>query len=360
MRNISICIITKNECKRLERCLKAAKHTGFELVVVDTGSEDDTVSMAKKYTDSVYFFQWISDFAAAKNYAASRAKNDMVFIIDSDEYLRQQEDEAVDRICTLISQNSDNVGRMKRINRVLQKDSETEYTDLTNRIFDRRKYCFKGAIHEQLVRGNVFTGPDERDENYSIYETGFIADHDGYIGTKEEIRAKANRNATLLLKELQEKPEDTYLLYQTGKAYFLAEEYERAVEFFEKATCYELEPGLEYVIDLIETYGYALLECDRADVAILLESVENEFGNSSDFRFMMGLVYMNNALFDKAVTSFLKAAELKNAKMKGVDSYMAYYNVGVIYECLGEIVKAKDFYKKCGDYEPAEKRLSSI
>lgn len=359
MKNISICIITKNECERLERCLRAAKNTGFELVVVDTGSNDGTVEMAKKYTDSVYFFEWIADFAAAKNFAASKAINDMVFILDSDEYLRPLDSVLLDRICTRIWTQREHVGRMRRINQVQQKNGQTEYTDFTNRIFDRRKYCFKGAIHEQLVRGNVFTGPDSADEIYEIYEAGFIADHDGYVGTPEQIKAKANRNASMLLKELEENPEDIYLLYQAGKAYFLAEDFEKSAYYLGKALEYEVEPELEYVIDLVETYGYALLESDRADVAILLESVEQEFGNSSDFRFMMGLVYMNNALFEKAIDSFLKATKVGKGKMKGVDSYMAYYNIGVVYECLGELSKAREFYEQCGDYEPAIKRLNS-
>jgi len=87
--DISICIITKNECEKLEKCLKNASFLGFEIVVVDTGSSDDTIDMASKYTDSIYHFKWIDDFAAAKNYAAKMARNNLVMILDSDEYICQ-------------------------------------------------------------------------------------------------------------------------------------------------------------------------------------------------------------------------------------------------------------------------------
>ena len=57
--NISICIITKNEASNLEECLKCASKYPFELVVVDTGSSDNSVEVAKKYTDKVFYFEFI-------------------------------------------------------------------------------------------------------------------------------------------------------------------------------------------------------------------------------------------------------------------------------------------------------------
>lgn len=58
----------------------------------------------------------------------------------------------------------------------------------------------------------------------------------------------------------------------------------------------------------------------------------------------MGLIYMNNEMFDEAVAEFLKATEYKECRNMGVNSYLAFYNAGVIYECCGMIVKAKERY----------------
>lgn len=74
----------------------------------------------------------------------------------------------------------------------------------------------------------------------------------------------------------------------------------------------------------------------------------------------MGLIYMNNAMFDAAVGEFLKAVRHRDCRMARVNSYAAYYNVGVIYECLGKISEAKYYYQKCGSCEPAKKRLRLI
>ena len=82
--NISVCIITKNEANYLRECLSCLKKYPFEIVVTDTGSEDDSVSVAKEYTNKVFFYEWSNDFSAARNYCVAQATNDMVMIVDTE------------------------------------------------------------------------------------------------------------------------------------------------------------------------------------------------------------------------------------------------------------------------------------
>lgn len=132
------------------------------------------------------------------------------------------------------------------------------------------------------------------------------------------------------------------------------------VIYFCRGLSYDLNPKLEYVIDMVETYGYALINSGQAETALFFENIYEEFGNSADFQFLMGLIYMNNARFEEAVQEFLKAVKHKTCRNQGTNSYAAYYNIGVIYECLGDGDKAREYYWKCGDYEPARKRLEVI
>lgn len=391
---LSICIICKNEEKNIRKCLSSYVKTGFELIVVDTGSTDHTKEIAMQYTTTVYDFKWCDDFAAAKNFAISKASNDIVMIIDSDEFL-----EKID-VCGLeqpIKENPNRVGRIQRRN-VFHRDGEAkENREWINRIFSRHKFHYEGRIHEQVV-------PIDGTENYDTYQVPITILHSGYDLPKDERRRKAERNINLLNLELQElvlKNKDVisipseqfelndslscvkrlsevlvsddesthrlqkddripYVLYQLGKGYYMAGDYKNACNYFECSLYFDLNPKLEYVIDMVETYGYALINSGQARQALFMEGIYDEFGAAADFKFLMGLIYMNNEMYKEAVGEFEKATRMPDGRTVGTNSYLANYNIGVIYECLGECEKAKEFYKKCGNYESAHKRLAKL
>ncbi len=85
MVEISCCMIVKNEEKILARCLDSIQDLVEELVIVDTGSSDKTKEIAARYTDKIYDFEWIDDFAAARNYSFSKATKDYIYVADADE-----------------------------------------------------------------------------------------------------------------------------------------------------------------------------------------------------------------------------------------------------------------------------------
>ena len=85
--NLSAIIITKNEEKNIDRCLESMKDLVNEIIIVDSGSDDKTLEIAKKYTTKLFFRQWTNDYAAQKNYAISKAAGDWILTIDADELL---------------------------------------------------------------------------------------------------------------------------------------------------------------------------------------------------------------------------------------------------------------------------------
>ena len=84
---ISLCMIVKNEEEVLARCLDSAAALADEIIVVDTGSADATKAIARKYTDKVYDFPWKDDFAAARNFAFSKATGDYQLWLDADDVI---------------------------------------------------------------------------------------------------------------------------------------------------------------------------------------------------------------------------------------------------------------------------------
>ena len=87
---ISACVITKNEEKNIVKWLDCMKEIADEIIVVDTGSKDNTVETAKKYDAKVYEIKWENDFSAAKNYAIDRASGDWIIFLDADEYFTKR------------------------------------------------------------------------------------------------------------------------------------------------------------------------------------------------------------------------------------------------------------------------------
>jgi len=343
---ISICIITKDESKNIRECLKRLIPLKFEIIVVDTGSIDNTKNIALEYTDKVFDYKWSNDFSAARNYSISKSSNEYVLIIDSDEYLVESNKEELE---ILVKKNKNNVGRILRQNILLDGNEQIKSNERINRLFRKSDFYYHGKIHEQITAKNG--------QDYDMYNVPIIIEHVGYSGDLHQKTRKTQRNIALLNQELKENGDDPYILYQLGKSYFMQQDYAKASEYFSKGLEFDLEPKLEYVIDMVETYGYALLNAKQYEVALQFENIYNEFGNRADFKFLMGLIYMNNEMFKEAVEEFLKATRFKESQQDGVNSFKSFFNIGVIYECLGDYDKAEMYYRKCEGYKRAKDRL---
>jgi len=90
MFTISVCMIVKNEETVLNRILNCIKDFADEIIIVDTGSTDKTKSIALKYTDKVFDFQWCDDFAKARNFSFNKAEKDYIMWLDADDYISKE------------------------------------------------------------------------------------------------------------------------------------------------------------------------------------------------------------------------------------------------------------------------------
>lgn len=346
---LSVCIITKNECEKLRKCLSCLALPEIELIVVDTGSSDDSKLIAKEFTDNIYDFEWCNDFSKARNFAVSKATNDFVMSVDTDEYA---ENLNIKLLLKTISENPDSVGRVVINNEYITDGEQLGSRELVSRIFNKNLFHYEGKVHEQICS---ISGKD-----LNTYEAPIEFLHDGYFQDEDGRIQKAKRNLELLFEELSLNPKDTYILYQIGKSYYYMNDYENAVTYFEKTFEYDMNPKYEYVSSLIVTYGYSLLNLEQNEEALILESLFDDFETNPDFTFVLALTYMKNAMFDKAVTAFEYTTTLGKSVVEGVNSYLSWYNIGVIYECLGQIDLAKEYYGRCGDYSKAKDRLKVL
>lgn len=88
--SLSLCIIARDEAEHLPQCLGSVRGLADEVIVVDTGSRDTTVEIARDFGATVLEFPWGNDFSAARNFAIGKASCDYIFMLDADEYVVPQ------------------------------------------------------------------------------------------------------------------------------------------------------------------------------------------------------------------------------------------------------------------------------
>lgn len=317
---LSIGMIVKNEEKYLERCLTALKpvldSVDSELIIADTGSTDSTVEIAKKFTDNVIHFDWINDFAAARNATLDRASGEWYMFIDADEIFQDCSD--------LI--NFFNSGEYKKYNSatLIIRSYSTEGSDafMDFRAFrltsKREEVRFENPVHESLV---PVTAP--------VKNLDLVADHYGYVYYKSDgsltelAREKIDRNLKLLLEELSEleaKGICRELIYnQIADCYHVLMMNDKALEYVNMGL--EKLNKSDFTVILYYSHKFALL-LNEERYEELIELSELYFGKNSNparIKTLATDIYVYGARaascyqldrFADAIPDFLKCFEL--------------------------------------------------
>lgn len=356
---ISVCIITKNEADYLKQCLEALKPYPFEIVVTDTGSEDNSLEIAKQYTDRVYEFTWIGDFSAARNFCISHASHDVILSLDTDEFLRPLDWDALQQA---VAEHPQSLGAIELLS-YFDVDGETKHQVVRlERLFDRRCYHFVNPIHEVLV---PFDTMRFASHNASVpreipasYEAPVSVDHVGYQGSAEKLREKAERDIALISAEIEADPANPYLYFQLGQSYMLMRDHENALSHFRKAMELQPMPGADYTLVLLCNYAGILLDEGEVEEAANVLSYRDSFADNKDFLCLSGRIRLRLGQPLKALPEFVQA--LSAPKYNLSDPHTPSYYIGFIYEMFGKRDIARTHYENCGDYAPAVEALKRL
>lgn len=352
---ISVCIIGKNEERHMENCLAPLAVHPFEIVYVDTGSEDGTKEIAAAHHAKVYDFTWINDFSAARNFAMEKASHNMVLFLDCDEYLTKLDEAA---LYETVEAHGEGVGCLLRNNYFEANGTPTNYPDRVERLFSKKRFHYTGIIHEQVVARK------NDDPLYERYEIPLTVDHAGY-SDKETMRKKAERNNELLFRELKKKPEDPYLYFQIGQSYNAIRDYENAYMYYKKSFALPLNPYEPWVKIMATAYLNALNHTGRSREAVrFFEPIYAHFADDANFYCSMGNAYLNlhppKPL--NAMAEYLKALQCPTAREEGANTFIPYYNIGLVNEMMGKTDNALGFYQRSAElgFAPAKKKLEEM
>jgi glycosyltransferase involved in cell wall biosynthesis len=204
--SLSAALIVRDEADHLTRCLSSLVDVVDKIVVVDTGSVDDSPAVAASFGATVVRRPWDGNFAAARNLGLDHVDTDWVLYIDADEHLRPT---TYDEVAAVLHTGHDHVAY-----RVLlqARRAFTPYREF--RLWRHRPDIrFRGVIHESVT-------PDisrvATDEGLLIGSIDLYLHHEGYEG---DLSAKHRRNLPLLLDAVQVDPDRIYLWGEIGRSY---------------------------------------------------------------------------------------------------------------------------------------------
>ncbi len=217
-------MIVRDEAQRLQTCLDSVRGIVDEIVIVDTGSQDDTVAIAQQGGARVYHFPWQDDFAAARNAALGYVQSDWVLVLDADEILTPLMQRALPQLCqqpewlavTLLRQE---VGVVP------------PYT-YVSRLFRRHPQIYFQRPYHETIDDSVLA-LQQRQPHWQIGQFNEVAIlHYGYLG--EQRQQKHERAKRIMRQYLQQQPQDAYLWSKLAGIYLAEQDFPHAAAAIEQ------------------------------------------------------------------------------------------------------------------------------
>lgn len=222
---ISACYIVKDDAKNLKLSIKSLADYVDEIVVVDTGSSDDSVVVAKSFGARIFHEQWQNDFAAPRNVALEHARGDWIIFLDSDEYFSEETARNIRVVIDRAEQFHKNGLMIFRANIDVEDANNSLPPDYSLRIFKRLpKVHYFRKIHEEVRVGDKLL-----DEVTVVPPNILLLYHTGYSSSVS--KDKAERNLKLLLEELAETDEPQRIYHYIADCYRGLDDFANAEKF---------------------------------------------------------------------------------------------------------------------------------
>jgi glycosyltransferase involved in cell wall biosynthesis len=340
MPKLALVMIARNEQRCITRALESVRPYVDDMILLDTGSTDDTVSLARNAGAKIFHFDWCDDFAKARNAALDHSDADWNLILDADEYLVSDGD----ILKGLKTVKPNFVGAIS-----IESDfgSGAERQQAKNWLIRLlpASVRFTGRVHEQPAH------------HLPIKNLNIHCGHDGYLPIQRD--QKKGRNERLLLAELNQNPDDPYLHYQLGKEKEVDGDFSNALPSYRKSLSLIGSSLESWQRDLVLRSLFCMKKVkDFSNALELAERWQHALERIPDYHFVLGDLYLDMALDIPAQADtllplieahWLRCLEIGEMPdidgcVKGRGSTLAAHNLSVFYETIGVPDKAA-FYK---------------
>lgn len=341
---ISLCVIVKNEEANIAACLDSAAGLVDEMVVVDTGSSDCTVQLARLHGASVYPFKWNDNFSDARNAAIGHADGDWILSMDADERLDPSSRPAVRHAV----ENPSADAYFLPVRNYLSNGPNSERSDygLCRLWRNSPEHRFRGRIHEDIKASIIDAGG-------SIAALDAVIHHYGYIPKTVAERRKHERNVSLLKRELADHPDDLYMIYHMAQEFFAVRDSRSAIHYL-KLAARLTPPDGGFVPDIYSHLADCL--CDIGRPVLALKVLDRTNAIHPQINFARGRALLCTDRMEDAVHEFESAIELGTEHMWqgdcGTWGYKAHYAAALAWHSLNEDNSAIEHCEKALDLQP--------
>lgn len=340
MCTISLAMIIKDEEAVLDRCLKCVTSLVDEIVIVDTGSSDHSKEIAKRYTDRIYSFTWIDDFAAARNYAFSLARMDYILWLDADDIITAKDQQEFRRLKQALDPSIDIV--MMKYHVGFDVDGKPNFTYYRERLIrNSEAFRWEGAIHE------------------AITPSGNIQYSDVAITHQKSGSHDPDRNLKIFEKLLREgkvlSPREQY--YYARELYY-HQQYETAIHRFNDCINHP-DTWVENRIDAcrLRGYCYTALQNHHQALCSLMESFVYDIPRA-EICCDIATLFLNQNNYDAAIYWYEQARTCVPNETSGAFIQPDYYDfipnlqLSVCYDHIQEYEKALACHQKAAACKP--------
>lgn len=355
---ISLCMIVKNEERFLAECLDSVKDVVDEINIVDTGSTDRTVEIARSYGANVIFREWRNDFAWARNQALEMATKRWTLVLDGDEELERES------VAQLRSLRTTPAGLAAvYINIVNLVDDSAGAGTMSHRLIrifpTTPRLRYGGVIHEALALDN---GAD-----FQAVLSPIAILHKGYTVELLAAKEKDARNRPLLEKAYEENGDDLFAMFNFGNSEISSGNTRNGIAILERMLGMSVEPKLYFPIAylmLSMAYCETLGEYDTALERI--ETAEKKFPIDAGVIFTKAQVLVKMDRLDEAREAFEKALDLRESMALSVMTdeelfeWKIYYGIAGTYEREGNLEKAIEYIDRALANKPRSFHLRRV
>lgn len=347
MNRISLCMIVRNEEDVIARCLQSTVGLVDEIIIVDTGSTDNTMHICKSFGARIYSFTWDNDFSAARNYSLEQASGEWLLVLDADDELP---DSVIPDIRKLT--NDENCDAYMFITKNLVGDEQQptilNYAQL--RLFrNHPHFRYTGIIHELI--------PKIQEAKYRV--TPITVIHYGYLDTVVQSQNKIERNIFMLIQALEQDANASALHYYLGNEFLRAGKKADALGSYEQALTLQKHAEIPlWLPELPSKYAYVLWQTNKVEAAIEVVrealAVTPEY---TDLWFLLGHLYLEKRQMDLARSVFEECLRLGAPSpifptQEGCGTYLPAFFIGVIDFEAKDIVSARSFFAQSWKWNP--------